>query len=562
MKRTLFVLSFLALFTGSVFGQNSKLDKKLNDLLKTGKGTDKVRVIIQRLTPASASDRNDITNNGGKIRREFKLLRAQAVELPLSTVTKLAANPSIKRISIDAKVGAHAGEPYAASGAALANQNYGVTGNGVGVAVIDSGIASHPDLNVAMAVDFTNSNSSLSTTTVTMGGYDPFGHGTHVAGIIAGSGAASGGAHHGMAPNVNLVDLRVLDQNGGGYVSDVMAAIDWAVTNANTPGKSGKNLNIRVINLSLGFLTRESAANDPLSQECLMAVQNGMVVVASAGNYGRDSAGNTLYEWITSPGIEPAVLTVGAMTTWGTDSRADDTVATYSSRGPTYADHALKPDVVAPGSKVISTMSPGSFLPTTYPQLVYDSNYMTLSGTSMAAPVVSGAVALMLEKNPSMQPNAVKAALMYTAESENVSFAPITVGAGYVNVAGAVNLAANINTAAPAGQNWLVNNGLGLDYSEVIGGTPAVWGKTILWNHGQHTTDSLFFNVPVWSQDTIVWDEDTIVWDEDTIVWDETVVVGQDTIVWDETIISGQDTIIWDEDTIVWDETFVWGAKF
>src|SRR5207245_439725 len=168
MKRILFVLSFLALFASSVFGQNPKLDKKLNDKVNKGKGSEKVRVIIQRRTPASASEKSDITNGGGKIRREFKRLRGQVADIPVSLLTKLASNPSILHISIDEPVKAHAGEPYAVSGAALANQTYGVTGNGIGVAVIDSGIAVHPDLTVAKAVDFIDSNHN--------GGYDPFGH--------------------------------------------------------------------------------------------------------------------------------------------------------------------------------------------------------------------------------------------------------------------------------------------------------------------------------------------------------------------------------------------------
>src|SRR5207245_456072 len=154
MKRILFVLSFLALFASSVFGQNSKLDKKLNDKVNKGKGTEKVRVIIQRFTPASAADKDDIKNNGGKVLREFKLLKAHGVKLPVSELTKLASNPSFNHISLDERVKGHAGEPYTVSGAALANQTYGVTGNGIGVAIIDSGIAAHPDLTVAKAVDF------------------------------------------------------------------------------------------------------------------------------------------------------------------------------------------------------------------------------------------------------------------------------------------------------------------------------------------------------------------------------------------------------------------------
>src|SRR5205814_1029652 len=146
----------------------------------------------------------------------------------------------------------------------------------------------------------------------------------HVAGIIGGTGAASNGAHKGVAPAVRLIDLRALNDDGGGYTSDVMAAIEYAVVNKNAVDANGRNLNIRVINMSLGHQPYESTADDPLATICRYAVQNGIVVVVSAGNMGKDAAGHTAYGGITSPGNEPAVITVGAMSTFGTDSRDDD----------------------------------------------------------------------------------------------------------------------------------------------------------------------------------------------------------------------------------------------
>src|SRR5207244_6088354 len=124
-----------------------------------------------------------------------------------------------------------------------------------------------------------------------------------------------------------------------------------------------------LINLSLAHRPYEPAAIDPLTTICRVAVKNGIVVVVSAGNHGKNSKGTTVYGGISSPGNEPEVITVGAMTTWGSNTRSDDTVATYSSRGPTYLDNQIKPDIVAPGSQIISTLSPNSFLATTYPQL-------------------------------------------------------------------------------------------------------------------------------------------------------------------------------------------------
>jgi len=275
-------------------------------------------------------------------------------------------------------------------------------------------------------------------------------------------------------------------------------------------------------------------------------VKAGMVVVAAAGNYGKGSNGHTVYGGITTPGIEPAVITVGAVTTWGTPSRSDDTVASYSSRGPTI-DHILKPDVTAPGSRIISTMSPGNLFVTNYPQTQIDNNYMKLSGTSMATPIVAGAAAMMLSANPDLTPNMVKAILMYTSEKRG---GLLDWGVGYVNIAGAMDLSANINAKASVGQYWLKQPNL--PYSENINGYTAVWGKTITWGEGGYAGNSLNFNKLAWSQ-TIVWGE--------TITWEETIVWGE-TIVWETSVaaesgsINGQ-TITWDDllaQSIVWDE--------
>ncbi|HLH29951.1 MAG TPA: S8 family peptidase, partial [Terriglobia bacterium] len=510
MKRITLVISFLALLMGSAFGQgksgstpstptpsgqNQKLDKKLNDKAKN-QPNEKVRVIIQRTGPVTTADNDDVKKQGGKIIRNFHLINAHVVEVPAKVADMLTSRPNVKNISIDepAKATVATTEPSIVTGADIATQTYGVTGNGIGVAIIDSGIATHPDLpNVVNAVDFVDSTRT--------GGYDPFGHGTHVAGTLAGNGAASGGMHMGSAPGVGLIDLRVLDGSGSGYTSDVIAAIEWAVTNQNAAGKNGRSMNIRVINLSLGHEPFESATTDPLTLACRTAVQNGIVVVAAAGNLGKDATGKTVYGGITSPGNEPTVITVGAVTTWGTYTRQDDAIATYSSRGPTYIDHYVKPDVVAPGGSIVAAMSPGSYLAVTYPTLQQDGSYLRLSGTSMATPTVSGAVALMLQANPSLRPNAVKAALMFTSEKMNAS--PLAQGAGYINTAGAVNLVENIDTTVASGQYWIRNNGLGLNYNNTIAnGWSAAWGQTIVWGDSLLGGNTIFNNTIVWG-DTI-----------------------------------------------------------
>src|SRR5439155_19492196 len=305
---------------------------------------------------------------------------------------------------------------------------------------IDSGInATHADLadaitgasRVTRFVDFVN-NAPVA--------YDDYGHGTHVSGIIAGNGADSGGARAGIAPAAHLAELKVLDRSGSGRISDVIAAFGYIVSHRS-------ELNIRVVNVSVATGVYESYNSDPLTLAAKRAVDAGIVVVASAGNAGRNQQGQTQYGGITAPGNAPWVLTVGASSHMGTIDRSDDTIAPFSSRGPTAIDHDAKPDLVAPGVGIESATSPGSTLYNTKsPYLLPGTTvtsylpYLSLSGTSQAAPVVAGTVALMLQANPSLTPNAVKALLQYTSQNYP-GYDPVTEGAGFLNAAGAVALA-------------------------------------------------------------------------------------------------------------------------
>jgi serine protease AprX len=194
------------------------------------------------------------------------------------------------------------------------------------------------------------------------GPYDDCGHGTHVAGIIAGSGAGSAPAtgsqivFRGAAPGASLVALKVLDAAGSSSTGRVMGAIDWCLTNR-------QRYNLRVMNLSLGCPVKESSRTDPLCMACHAAVRAGMVVVVAAGNKGKNSRGTPVWGGITTPANEPSVLTVGASNTLQTPSGADDVMTRYSSRGPTYIDNGAKPDLVAPGNKIVSVRAPLSRRP-------------------------------------------------------------------------------------------------------------------------------------------------------------------------------------------------------
>ena len=317
----------------------------------------------------------------------------------------------------------------------------GVDGRGIGVAVVDSGIAPHSALaqRVVANVSFVTGDSQVT---------DAFGHGTHVAGIIAGNPAPANGVTPeyvgGIAPGATLVNVRVLDADGGGLTSDVIAGLDWVVANRQL-------YNIRVINLSLGHPPTEGCSTDPLCEAVNQAVQAGIVVVVAAGNAGQTPDGLSVLGGISSPGSSPYAITVGALNTWGTVDRSDDTVALFSSRGPSEYDLAVKPDIAAPGTKIVSLEAAGAFLPATYPSIHVagsgDNAYMYLSGTSMAAPMVSGGVALLLQGSPDLSPAQVKFALQSGATAM-ADGGLMGAGAGSVNFWASRQIA--VNGAFPA----------------------------------------------------------------------------------------------------------------
>jgi serine protease AprX len=240
----------------------------------------------------------------------------------------LAQDPDIAHIAGDVPVFRMSAEVTAATGADQAWAGIaglaGVTGRGVGIAVIDSGVApqSTAHARVVFSKDFTSAPRD---------GQDPYGHGTHVAGIIGDAGADG---YPGMAPGANIINLRALGADGSGATSDVINAIDWAIDHR-------AQFNIRIINLSLGHPVFESYKDDPLAAAARRAVASGILVVAAAGNFGKTTDGRPIVGGIVSPGNAPEVLTVGALNSMGTVQRSDDVMATYSSRGPTVIDGLL-----------------------------------------------------------------------------------------------------------------------------------------------------------------------------------------------------------------------------
>jgi len=477
------------------------------------KATEMVQVIVQFKQAPRATQETRVHGYGARLNHRLHSVKGLALTIPVNALPFLEADPEVLSVSVDHPLKGMDDYTDAAMNVSAA-VNAGLDGTGIGVAVIDSGINdSHLDLwdawhrhsRVVYHQDFTGtSTSNQAGQTV----YDLYGHGTHVAGIIGGNGYLSNGRYAGVAPNVKLVDLRVLDAQGSGSDSMVIAAIEQAIALQST-------YNIRVINLSLGRGISGSYTQDPLCQAVEAAWRSGIVVVAASGNFGRISVnGSNGYGTVAAPGNDPLVLTVGAMKSMDTYTRTDDNIASYSSKGPSAYDMVVKPDIVAPGNLVVSLGNPGSTLDQEFPTSEVAGNntshdYFTLSGTSMATPAAAGAVALVLQQNSSLTPDQVKARLMMTAyktfPASSVATDPttgetftsyydmFTVGAGYLDVEAALNstvlapptLGSALSPTAvynsSTGTVTLANGNTTVAGSSVIWGSSVVWGSSVIW---------------------------------------------------------------------------------
>jgi serine protease AprX len=578
-------------------GGNPKLDDTLNERAGGG-GTSRVIVMLEPGGNINA----EAKRLGARLGLSLPLVNGKAMELPNQALRGLAGHPSVLRIVDDRPTSGEMNRVAVTVGARAVQQTYGYRGAGVGVAVIDSGVSSwNNDLTyqgtsslvrtlagqrVVGFVDFVNGRSAP---------YDDNGHGTHVAGIVAGNGFNSLGVRAGIAPDAHLVSLKVLNQDGRGVISNVIAALGWVVANKAT-------YNLRVINLSVGAAVTESYNTDPLTLAAKRAVDAGIVVVTAAGNLGSNTLGEAQYGGITAPGNAPWVLTVGASNHQGTVERSDDVMASYSSRGPSAIDFQAKPDIVAPGTGTVSLSDPTSLMYTTKAAYLLSGSsplgympYLSLSGTSMSAPVVSGSVALMLQANPKLTPNLVKGILQYTAQVYP-GYDALTEGAGFLNTKGAVDLArffriANPNQTYPHPAEWtrkIIWGNHRIGNGAIKPNAPA-WRVGVTWGS---PTDAQGLNV-VWGTrcndacDNVVWgthdSDDNVVWgtaslDPDNVVWgtsaDLTCGTADvcDNVVWG-TLADDEDNVVWGTDCggadcpdVIWgsaaneEDNVVWGT--
>jgi serine protease AprX len=533
------------------------------------------RVIIRVRPGSRPALRNSLTAHGDQILGEHESIDALTAVIHGGDLATLADSEAVLSISSDAIVRPHGlldgllglvgglvktvvnvvGAVLLPNGAdtsgpvvapAVLRETLGVdntswTGRGVGVAIIDSGLEMSAEFQnrVTAFYDFTNGGAVATFPS------DEYGHGTHVAGTIGGSGALSSNySYHGLAPKVKFVILKVLDKNGAGYTSDVIRAIDFAVANRSSLG-------VDIINLSLGHPIYEPAASDPLVQAVERASKAGVIVVAAAGNYGKNPAtGLPGYAGITSPGNAPSAITAGAVNIQNTVTRGDDRIPDYSSAGPTWYDAFVKPDIVSPGHNIVAVAAKHGMLYQTYPQLK-DANaaYMHLSGTSMASAVTTGSIALLLEANraanyypahPSLTPNAVKAVLQYTSfgiqDDSGIEYDPLRKGAGSLNAKGAIALGRTIDTSTAPGKWWLTRTpypwttigGETLEWNQGV-----VWGKAIIWGTTVNVNETAWGSAIIWGTDTswssaIIWGTN-LVW-TDPHSWASAIIWGTDTI--------------------------------
>jgi len=593
------VLGFLVVFMAFGMAQRAaaddlhpKLDPALEAALDQATDAESVPVIV---TATSSSKytvmRAHVVGTGKPVKAEHKFINALTAQLGKNDVAKLESDQSVGHMSLD-QVVSSTGAPPATPGngqptvgqpgggqsgggapgqgvrpipiddvmlATLGLTNSLFSGKGVGVAILDSGLQPSTDIPSFSFTDYTTAGKSGSP-------YDDYGHGTHVAGLIRATYPIGGNPIRngviGVADGVRLINMKVLDGAGRGYTSTVLTALEAVLNNK-------ASFSIDVVNLSLGHPISESLETDPLVQAVEALSHKGLIVVVAAGNLGiNPSTGLAAYAGITSPGNAPSALTVGAIDINQTVSRSDDQVPVYSSRGPTWYDGLVKPDIVAPGVSLVSLAAIGSSLYNRYPELrVNDATgnprFMRLSGTSMATAVATGVVALLIEERRQfstvpLTPNDVKAVLQFTAIPVNGADV-LTQGAGAINPAGALAVIGALTGSADPSMRSTTE----IQPTTMITFTSTsetyAWSRTVIWGHTCVYGDTIYANEPAWASQT-TWGS-TVVWGHSwaasgDLVWDSAPTWSANT-VWDPTVAPSTAASAWPEldgqaRTVIW----------
>ncbi len=558
--RSAVALVFCALLAspaGAQSAEPNKLDEAVRKAVTAGEST---RTIIQFESTAERDAAFERLLDRGAAVRTMDTEGGPALNVVSSAATLMTEVDNAAQVSIDAKVSVFAAKKTPARakprarGVARKKAARGFV-PAITVAVIDSGIAPNADLPKSHLVHYQDFV-TVGTTPV-----DGCGHGTHVAGIVAGNGSRSGGEYDGVDPAAGLVVLRVLGNDCSGNTTAVIDALRWVADNHAT-------YKIKVVNLSLGHPVFESIVTDPMVAEVEKLSRMGIVVVTAAGNMGiNPTTGKPGYGGVMVPCNAPSAVCVGALDTRGTKALGDDFVAWFSSRGPSRFDFLAKPDLVADGVNVTSVAAKNSKIygkdddGKSLKRRVAGTNdvfpaasYLSLSGTSMASPQVAGAAALVLTVNPGLSANAVKMALQFTARKLPKADA-LTQGAGALNIVGAIRFASLVDPSADHGTNW-ITGGVLPKWNFDENWQRVRWGKRLIYGDSFAPDAAASVHMMRWD-DNIVWGFDTL---DENIVWGSCYGPGDDSCG-DENIVWGNG--LFDEDNIVWgsswDDNIVWG---
>lgn len=377
----------------------------------------KIPIIIkfkQKMTPAQLKSlKKHLESHDFPIKHHLPILNSVSSRVSMNCLKQMCSWHGIDKIYVDGikKTSLYIATP--SIGSTSVQKKQGLTGKGINIAILDTGVYRHPDLiqpcnRIVAFKDFINHRKLP---------YDDNGHGTHIAGDAAGNGWMSKGKYKSPAPKAGIVGVKVLDKNGDGYDSTIIKGIEWCIANR-------KRLKLRILSMSLGGTVNSTCADDPLCQAVEKAIKAGLTVVIAAGNSGPGR------RTIESPGISPSAITVGAVDDRRTLTQKDDRITSYSSRGPAPGGRK-KPDLVAPGETIISLRAPHSKLDRELPYLRIAKNYFVLSGTSVSTPIVSGVIAQLLQRNPSLTPKQVKSILKKNTFS--LKLPPNTAGSGEIN---------------------------------------------------------------------------------------------------------------------------------
>lgn len=427
----LIIIGLLSGLVGAGILMNQQPAGNVHPLLAevAAEDSDQMLAVIVQTYGDSASVQRKIESLGGTVTKDLYIINAISAQLSAKAVMELSELSEVRWISLDAPIlstgksgtkGKPGDDGGSSGGSGGVSPGYdqvfldttnarqvwdmGLDGDGITVAIIDSGVVKEKDLSENAGTKGRDKNSSsrvirqlsFSSNSATVN--DVYGHGTHIAGIIGGNGELSGGLVLGLAPKADLISLKISDEQGMAFESDTVEAVQWVLENMDS-------FNIRVVNLSIRSTVPQSYHTSPLDAAAEILWFNGIVVVASAGNEGPNAIN-------TAPANDPFIITVGASDEKQTADVSDDVIAPYSAFG-TSMDGFAKPDIIAPGQDIISLLASTSNWDQEHPERVEGGGYyFRLSGTSMSTPMVAGAAVLLLQDEPNLTPDQVKYRLM------------------------------------------------------------------------------------------------------------------------------------------------------